>query len=509
MKLSELRSQTWRGLGLLLIGALSLPSMSSARTWPIQKDDNIPSDQIGTVVQGAASGDTVLVGPGTYYEHIFADDKSMTFLSTDGASVTILDGGIPIAGREGSILYSSEQMAGSLVLRGFTLQNGQAAHRDNTLEGGAIAWTYASYDEPFPNVDISYCTFSGNRPFDVRGLGTVMFVQGTGRISISSCSFAGNCCAHAGNALLFIGSVFSNLNLENCTFELESTGSNAVRAYSASGNATVSNCVFHADEPSQQYTSIWLIGFGAASILNNQFIDDGQAVAATSIGVGYQGIPDPPFPYQSVTMTGNLLWHSTYQGLGAPPTVAIACPNMYADVENNTFVGCGLGTDGGGTPILVRDNLFYASTAQLDNGSGGTAECNDAWPHPLDPPGGPFTLDNNIAADPVFCGVSSGDFRLSDNSPCAGANSPAGCGQIGALGTGCSLPIGACCLPDHSCQVTTSSGCALIRGIYEGDGGDCTPNPCQPIPIKIVTWGQVKNRFSSGEIKRRQADRVP
>ena len=37
---------------------------------------------------------------------------------------------------------------------------------------------------------------------------------------------------------------------------------------------------------------------------------------------------------------------------------------------------------------------------------------------------------------------------------------------------------GACCMPDGSCITTTSGDCALALGLYQGDGVDCTPNPC-------------------------------
>jgi hypothetical protein len=44
--------------------------------------------------------------------------------------------------------------------------------------------------------------------------------------------------------------------------------------------------------------------------------------------------------------------------------------------------------------------------------------------------------NGNISLDPLFCDAENGEFSLCSDSPCALDNNP-GCGQIGALGTGC------------------------------------------------------------------------
>jgi len=51
-------------------------------------------------------------------------------------------------------------------------------------------------------------------------------------------------------------------------------------------------------------------------------------------------------------------------------------------------------------------------------------------------------INGNFASDPRFCSPPSGDFTLAANSPCAPANSPSGCGLIGAHPVGCVTPIG-------------------------------------------------------------------
>lgn len=48
-----------------------------------------------------------------------------------------------------------------------------------------------------------------------------------------------------------------------------------------------------------------------------------------------------------------------------------------------------------------------------------------------------------------------------------------------ACGTGGSCPLGACCMPDGTCQANVSSpACAGMGGTFQGVGSSCTPNDC-------------------------------
>ena len=41
---------------------------------------------------------------------------------------------------------------------------------------------------------------------------------------------------------------------------------------------------------------------------------------------------------------------------------------------------------------------------------------------------------------------------------------------------------GACCFPGQSCQVLLAADCGLQGGNFQGNGTDCSPNPCPPDP---------------------------
>jgi hypothetical protein len=58
--------------------------------------------------------------------------------------------------------------------------------------------------------------------------------------------------------------------------------------------------------------------------------------------------------------------------------------------------------------------------------------------------------------------------------------------------TGGVTPTGACCGTDGTCSITTQADC---RGTYQGDGTDCDPDPCHPVPVHQGTWGSIKASY--------------
>lgn len=62
-----IRSQ-WLALGAGVVGVLAglaFPPALYAATWPVSYDPVQPEDRVGAAAALAASGDTILVGPGT------------------------------------------------------------------------------------------------------------------------------------------------------------------------------------------------------------------------------------------------------------------------------------------------------------------------------------------------------------------------------------------------------------------------------------------------------------
>ncbi|MBM3288025.1 MAG: hypothetical protein FJY88_11845 [Candidatus Eisenbacteria bacterium] len=138
-------------------------------------------------------------------------------------------------------------------------------------------------------------------------------------------------------------------------------------------------------------------------------------------------------------MKGNVFVGS--EGPTDVPRIDIGPQEARVIVENNTLVDTRVTISVNyGEPLSFRNNILRATPVWLYYPPGGVVSCNDIWPDSAS-----FTIfnsvvdrENNICADPLFCGEAAGDFRIARESACAEAIAPLGCGQIGALGVGCS-----------------------------------------------------------------------
>src|SRR3954469_25677884 len=79
-----------RTLPLVVISFVILSGILSA-----QVTINVPADipTIQGAINAAHNGDTVLVAPGTYFENLDFVGKAITVKSSDGPTLTIIDGG--------------------------------------------------------------------------------------------------------------------------------------------------------------------------------------------------------------------------------------------------------------------------------------------------------------------------------------------------------------------------------------------------------------------------------
>lgn len=108
----------------------------------------VPSDQptIQAGIDSAVNGDTVLVAPGTYVENIDFKGKLIAVKSSDGAEVTVIDGGSPVDPEEASVVRFENGETLDAVLDGFTLTNGKGCYRLVSFDG---AGTTSTVDEAF------------------------------------------------------------------------------------------------------------------------------------------------------------------------------------------------------------------------------------------------------------------------------------------------------------------------------------------------------------------------
>jgi hypothetical protein len=129
-------------------------SIADGTIWYVHPDSTIAYVQEG--LDSCSMGDTVLVGPGTYYENIFWPAVQGIYLvSHHGSDTTILDG----AGM-GRILCIDVNIDTSTHIHGFTFQYGYSEI------GGAI---YCEGSSPF----ISSCHFHNNEAHGSTGGGAI------------------------------------------------------------------------------------------------------------------------------------------------------------------------------------------------------------------------------------------------------------------------------------------------------------------------------------------------
>ncbi|MBS1800969.1 MAG: Ig-like domain repeat protein [Acidobacteria bacterium] len=132
---------TLDGVRSLLLVAMSVAILllTGTRALRAQSTIHVPADQptIQAAIDAAQNGDTVLVAPGTYYENLLVQNKSITVRSDKGAALTILDGG-----KKNVVASIYASVGFNITLDGFTIQNGATSLSPSN--GGIVAYGFAT-----------------------------------------------------------------------------------------------------------------------------------------------------------------------------------------------------------------------------------------------------------------------------------------------------------------------------------------------------------------------------
>ena len=140
---------------------LTLPAAAQT-TWFVDVNATPPGDgsagnpytsiQFAIDQPGTLNGDTILVLPGTYFEHIDFGSKDLELMSEQGPDVTILDGS-----SSGRVVTVGGQAGGGI--RGFTIQNGNET--GGGFGGGIYAFSGSTVDIENCRVRLNDATFGG------------------------------------------------------------------------------------------------------------------------------------------------------------------------------------------------------------------------------------------------------------------------------------------------------------------------------------------------------------
>jgi len=365
---------------------------------------HVPADfaTIQEAVDHANSNDTIIVSPGTYYEHIVIDSKDLVigslFLTTgdeDYISQTIIDG----SNEERVILYSN--VGEPSLLSGFTIQHGEIDGNlqwgagiavnwsdniilsdliviSNTSEemGGGIAF-YGSTGEII-NTFVSLNKATGNSNNYLNGLGggimlwgsTVNCINcdiinneadlGAGVYELSSsnsyidCSFSGNISTSPGGGVCTFN---GNVNYEKCYFD-NNIGDGAI--YAADASVTINTCLL---------TNNDIVIYGSDSIeliISNSTITNNNCTL-NPIWVHFGS---------NIYIINSILWNNCES-------------EIWLQQYNNLHV----------SNSIIKNGINGVDTSSVGN--------NVYW------------YENILSANPNF--VDSTSYYLSDNSPCIGA----------------------------------------------------------------------------------------
>ncbi|HET7421267.1 MAG TPA: right-handed parallel beta-helix repeat-containing protein [Candidatus Dormibacteraeota bacterium] len=372
-----------------LAGALLAASMavvpvgaSSVLTVP----GNFPTIQ--AAINAAASGDTVMVDPGTYFENIDFMGKLITVQSSQGPGVTTIDGGnaAPV------VNFSNAETSGA-VLQGFTLQhgNGTAAF---SYEGGGVHINGAS-PTIVGNVITANSACGDGDGISARSSSAIIRDNTiTGNSKVAGCSGDG------GGGIYIVGAASAQV-LHN-TITNNSTDFGGGIDLFASGTPTLQNNTITNNTATTQGGGIYAVNQSDASIVQNVISGN-----TSPSGGGLYVLP--PSGTRGPLLVNNTIAGNTANDSG----VFLSGFDGQVALYNNIV------TAASSQPAIDCDTTYSSNSPLIDHSD----VFNSAGPAAQGSCTGMIPNNFNISADPAFTGAR--DYHLSPGSPAIDAGNNA------------------------------------------------------------------------------------
>jgi hypothetical protein len=415
--------------GAVLVLIAATVSLARGTTWPIEYDMASPDGQIGRLVEVVASGDTILVGPGEYREHIFVSQgQSLTLIGREGAERTVLDGGVDFPDRERSILYSGppfSERSGNLTLQGLMFKRGAGSIVWMSTYGGAVYWAHGE------GVTVTDCVFQENHTDESTGYGGALHIETT-LATVERCSFVGNGAYYGGG--VWINSAQA-VAVRHCTFDVAGVFSGSAAIYVRWGSPVVIEDNEITQGLSDEGGCIGLRGLDVHVTDNRIISQSNHAGRLIYWATGQYGPLNP-----TVELSNNV-----FSAAGGGENSAQVSFDMFGQdavqvaMRNNAFIHAAVMVHA--VPDLqISQNLFYESPLDVCYASG-SVSCCVSWPDSLSVPSScsshQMNFERVLVADPQLCSTTSGLAEVADSSPCLGNDELPGCGVIGGVTVGC------------------------------------------------------------------------
>jgi predicted outer membrane repeat protein len=403
---------------------------------------SVPSEYptIAEALAVAASGDSVLVAAGVYYEHDLRILSGVTLAGETGDPADVAVEAL-FEGRVLDIRNSTD-----VVVSGIRLSGGFSGYD----YGGACSSTYGSVlfrdvrfrgNASYSRAGAVFCENSTLTFERVEFIENSAHFNGTGgavhcrtsTVDISDASFIDNSASLSGGGLYSSSSWISLENVEFSGNTSDEVGG-ALSVHGTSGEVNGSGLSFVSNsavfDGGAIYTSTHCDPvFSDAVLQYNTAGRNGGAVYAWNSA-------DPEF-------TNAFFWRNTASAEGGAVYCSGVCaPQLFnCTLAENASAsgGAGVHSDGSGQTRLAR---CLVTLSQGGAGLYGTYSagllvvCSDVYDNEGGQYGGAIPdqtgLVGNISEDPLFCGLSSGSDGIGDGSPCASHNNS--CGQL--MGSG-------------------------------------------------------------------------
>ena len=374
----------------------------------------VPADKpsVAAALASAASGDTVLLSPGTYFESVTLP-AGVTLRAADPSQPPVLDAGG--AGRAlTSVLGSGASRVEAITLRGGTASG--AAGGGVRVQGGALSLT---------DVTIESCQAAFGGGLSLESDAHVVWTRGT--LTGCSASYGGGLFADGGALTLTHVSLLANsaqtggaaytqganpVTIISCTVIGNQASADGGALAFANSGVSLSDCTLTGNRATGNGGALWA-GPGTDAVCgysvfaNNQALEGGAAYA-TCDGPAGAGCSAVHLAHDDVLR--NLAAHSGAAGADGASLV---------DVEASVIAF----NSGPVTCLDGRATVDIACSLLHENGPDPGSGCNGS-------------VSDTTGADPLLCNVTAGDFERCSGSP---ALSPVSCGIpfLGAQGEGC------------------------------------------------------------------------
>jgi len=363
---------------------------SAADAATIRVPSNVPTIQ--AAIDAAASGDTVLVSPGTYVEQIDFHGKAITVASEAGPAATAIN-----ANGAGSVVTFRSGESRSSLLIGFTVTGGF------NLYGGAGILVSGS------SPTIRGNDITGNR--GCTGVGIYSYFSSPRIESNSVRDNVVSGCSGAWGIGIYIGGDSSAEVIDNrITGNMGSDATGAGVALFAAGSASVIGNVIQQNSTRANGGCGWGGGLAIANLAEATIVNNliAQNTACTGGAIYWLGTGDG---------TGSVLVNNTIAD-----NDAASYPGVYASGVGSLHRFFNNVISSATAPVLFCQATSWATAPLLDSNDVFTADQHNPY-------GGSCTNQTgtlgNISADAQFLNPAAGDYRIPSSSPLVDAGNNA------------------------------------------------------------------------------------